>query len=151
MSIGQLCDDNCAAVFRKHDLHVFKNNKLVLKGLRNYCDGLWDVPLPQYHMNMRKEQQLQQKINIIVPKNQTQYQLANFYHGALCSPTIKTLQSAINNNQLLSWPAIEKLNFPKVILDTKAIHMGHLDQERQNLQSTKIQITQQPNEKKWKQ
>ena len=78
LSIGQLCDDNCAALFRKHDLHVFKYNKLVLKGVRNYCDGLWDVPLPQYE-NIRGDQQRQQKINVIVPKNQTQYQLSNFY------------------------------------------------------------------------
>ena len=58
------------------------------------------------------------------------------------------LQRAINNDQLLSWPAIEKLNLSKCIIDTKAIHMGHLDQERQNLQSTKKKVTQQPNEKK---
>ena len=44
LSTGQLCDDNCTALFRKHDLHVFKNNKLVLKSIRNYLDGLWDVP-----------------------------------------------------------------------------------------------------------
>ena len=60
LSIGQLRDDNCAAFFRKHDLHVFKNNKLVLNGVRNYFDGLWDVLLPQ-HENIREDQQRQQK------------------------------------------------------------------------------------------
>ena len=49
----------------------------------------------------------------------------------------------INNDQLLSCPAINKLNFDKNIVDTKAIHMGHLEQERQYLQSTKRPSTQQ--------
>ena len=48
LSIGQLCDDNCTALFLKHNLHVFKKNQLVLKGIQNYLDGLWDVTLPQH-------------------------------------------------------------------------------------------------------
>ena len=103
--------------------------------------------LPQ-HDNIKNVNHQRKRINVIIPKNQSQYQLANFYHGALCSPTIKTLQKAINNDQLLSWPVIEKLNFNKCIIDTKAIHMGHLDQECQNLQLTKKQFTQQLSEKK---
>ena len=76
-------------------------------------------------------------INVIIHKNQLQYQLANFYPGALCSPTIKTLTKAINNDQLISWPAIVKKNFNKCIVDTKAIHIEHLDQEWQYLESIK--------------
>ena len=101
LSIGQLCDDNCIALFRKHDLHVFKNNRLVLKGLRNYLDGLWDVPLRQ-HDNINNVNRQRQRRNVIIPNNQSQYKLTNFYHGELYSPTIKTLQKAINNDQLLS-------------------------------------------------
>ena len=40
LSIGQLCDDNCSALFTKSDLLVFKNNKLILRGHRNFSDGL---------------------------------------------------------------------------------------------------------------
>ena len=53
------------------------------------------------------------------------------------SPVIQTLQAAIKNNHLLSWSLIDKIHFPKKIIDTQAIHMGHLNQERKNLQSTK--------------
>ena len=60
---------------------------------------------------------------------------------------IKTLKQAINNDQLLSWPVIDKLNFGKYIVDTKAIHMGHLDEERQYLQSTKQQSAKKPSHK----
>ena len=46
LSIRQLCDANCSAVFTKHQLKVLdKKNNLVLTGHCNYTDGLWDVPL----------------------------------------------------------------------------------------------------------
>ena len=60
-----------------------------------------------------------QQINVIIRKNQSQYQLVNFYHGSLCSLAIKTLKQAINNDHLLSLPAINKLNFEKYIFDKK--------------------------------
>ena len=47
LSIGQLCDDGCLALFHKKYLAVIKDNKVVLHGRRNYVDGLWDVPFDQ--------------------------------------------------------------------------------------------------------
>ena len=65
--------------------------------------------------------------------------MANFYHAYLFCPTIQTLQDAICNNHLVTWPGINKLNFNKLICDTNAIEMGHMNRERKNLQSTKIE------------
>ena len=116
-------------------MKIFKNNKFILEGVRNKFDGLWDIlfepiatPLPT---------KTQQQLNIILPKNKSKYQLANVYHAALCSPTLTTLRQAINNNQLISWPAIQELNFNHSSIDTTATALGHLDQERKNLQSTR--------------
>ena len=44
---------------------------------------------------------------------------------------------AITNDNLMSLPAIDKINFKMAIKDTTSIHMGHFDQERQFLQSTR--------------
>ena len=46
LSIDQLCDKDCLAIFDQYHLHVFKDNRCILKGYRNIKDGLWDVPLP---------------------------------------------------------------------------------------------------------
>ena len=46
LSMGQLCDDKCQVVLTEKEMHVFKNNSIILKGKRNFRDGLWDVPLP---------------------------------------------------------------------------------------------------------
>ena len=32
ISIDQLCDDNCTAIFTKYDVKVMKNNKVLIKG-----------------------------------------------------------------------------------------------------------------------
>ena len=45
VSLGQLCDNKCKVLLDANDLYVVKDNKLVLKGDRNKCDGLWDIPL----------------------------------------------------------------------------------------------------------
>jgi hypothetical protein len=47
VSIGQLCDVGCEAVFRKQDLNIYNHHRqLVLAGRRNANDGLWDIELP---------------------------------------------------------------------------------------------------------
>ena len=135
LSIGQLCNDDCIALFHKKFLHIYKNNKLILRGNRNQLDGLWDIPFRQCPQMFAQTKR--QVLNVILQKNKTKFQLANFYHGDMCSPVLTTLQKAIRNNHLVSWPAIHKINFPLNIIDTRAIDMGHLDQERTNLQSTR--------------
>ena len=45
LSIGQMCDDDCIAIFTKKFLHILKDDKIILQGYRNLLDGLWDIPL----------------------------------------------------------------------------------------------------------
>ena len=78
------------------------------------------------------------RANFIVPAQQTKSDLAAFFHASMCSPVLKTLQQAIRNDHLVSWPGIDKINFEKFITDTLAIDTkGHLDHERKNLRPTK--------------
>ena len=46
LSIGQLCDDDCVAVLKKRDINIYKDDKVIISGTRNYYDGLWDVEIP---------------------------------------------------------------------------------------------------------
>ena len=43
ISMGQLCDDDCDVHLRKEDMDVKKDNKVIIRGLRNKFDGLWDI------------------------------------------------------------------------------------------------------------
>ena len=131
LSIGQLCDDGCMVIFTKEKFFVTKHGKTLFHGKRNASDGLWDynsennTPLPS--------------INYIITKNKAKSDLARYYHASLFSPSISTLTKAINNGNLLTWPEITTLNFQELIGTSLATELGHLDQSRKNLRTTKIQ------------
>ena len=130
LSIGQLCDDDCFALFSKKYLTIFKDNELILFGHRNTTNGLWDVPMiPKY-----------ESMNAIINRNQTKQQLATYIHQCLFSPTLRTLAEAIKRGNLISFPGIDDINFYKHLPKSMATTFGHLDQEQQGLQSTKATI-----------
>ena len=130
LSIGQLCDDNCSAIFTKTNLQIIKDDKIILEGMRNLTDGLWDVPLynePQPYLSA----------NAIIQKKKSKEQLAAYYHACCFSPCISTFSKAIKNGNFHSWPGLQDLALYKHMKRTMATSMGHLDQEQQGLQSTK--------------
>ena len=45
ISIGQLCDDECDVILNKRVLVAIKNEKVILTGVRNKYDKLWDIPV----------------------------------------------------------------------------------------------------------
>ena len=61
LSLGQLCDDDCIAVLDKRFLTVYKKGICILKGSRNWTDGLWDVRLKPHY----------ESANVIIRKDQT--------------------------------------------------------------------------------
>ena len=96
ISIGRLCDDGCVAVFDKRDLRVFKRYKLVLKGQRNFTDGLWDITFdPTLQQNDKEQSPPQQKLNMIVRKDQTKQKLGEYLHKCAFSPSVSTFLRAI--------------------------------------------------------
>ena len=54
LSIGQLCNDNCIATFTKEKMFIIKQGQLILTGMRNYTDGLWDVHCKQSSQQTHK-------------------------------------------------------------------------------------------------
>ena len=45
ISLGKLCDDDCTIMLHKKVMVAIKNNKIILKGIRNPVDRLWDIPI----------------------------------------------------------------------------------------------------------
>ena len=48
LSIGQLCDQNCRAIFDKYKMHILKDNQIILQGDRDGTDGLWKINLNRF-------------------------------------------------------------------------------------------------------
>ena len=127
LSIGQLCDNDCIAIFDKRHLHVYKWGQCVLKGMRNWLDGLWDI-------NITKKIE---QANMIIRKDRSKTELAENLHKCAFSPSLSTFQRAIWKGRFLTWPGITSINFKKFVHNLVPTAKGHLDQERANLQSTK--------------
>ena len=45
LSVGQLCNHNCTVEFGKYFCDIKHKNELILKGTRNFIDGLCDITL----------------------------------------------------------------------------------------------------------
>ena len=106
----------------------------------NECEHLCNKQLKEDTRQYLKVN-IQQKLNVILRKDKTKEDLARYHHGSLFSPVQSTLVHAIKNNQLTSFPGLSSQlitkNLPAIIATSK----GHLNQERQNIQSTKPEKT----------
>ena len=140
LSIGQLCDVGCSAVFTKEMLKVFNtSNDLILTGHRNPADGLWDVNLSSLQPTppATAATPAPNSIKIIMRFDKTKAELAMYYHACLGSSVVSTFIHAIKQGFLNTWPGLTveliKNHLPPSIPTAK----GHLRQESQRLQSTR--------------
>ena len=137
-------------------LWIIKDKQVIITGKRNSSDKLWDVPF-QAPFLLPSQKQIQPHppslrvnnivsfiknsseatCNYILTLNKSKYELAQYLYGSLFAPAISILEAAIRKGNLISWPGIETINFKKYIGTNIAHEKGHLDQERQNLRSTK--------------
>ena len=132
LSLGQLCDDDCEITLTKHDISVKKNEKTILHGQRNQTDGLWDIKFTKNPL----------QANVIIRKNMLKKDLITFLHGACFSPCPTTFTKAIKNGNFITWPGLTPELVTKFLPTSVATVRGHLKQERQHLQSTRIKATQ---------
>ena len=141
-SIGELCDDGCLALFSKTDCWVFKEGKLVIWGKRTKVKGLWHA-VKEHTLN-KLPQPLQASlatyaVNNLCPELGIKARV-HFLHAALFCPPISTFCQALDYGSLASFSGgITSQQVRKHLFFSEVTHMGHLDQERQGLRSTKIQ------------
>jgi hypothetical protein len=149
VSIGQLCDDGCVVTLTRDDMKVIKEDTMILRGTRNTTDGLWDVELKRSPPHTPATPMIQKQISTIVPdirykanviirKSQTKTDLAKYLHATCWSPSKSTFLNAINNGNFITWPGLTTKLIRGHLPESVATAKGHLDQEKKNLQSTKL-------------
>ena len=72
LSIGQLCDEGCTAIFTKAKLYILRNGQVILTGKRNLSDGLWDVMFKEHRID---------NINYIISHDKSKVELAQYLHA----------------------------------------------------------------------
>ena len=80
ISIGQLCDDGCTVVLNNKEIGIYKNNTIILRGKRNFTDGLWDITIPT------PDSLPTQFANVIIRQDKTKFELASYLHVCAFSP-----------------------------------------------------------------
>ena len=128
LSIGQLCDAGCTALFTANKVTIKHNNTIILQGSRSpHSQNLWNIPLsntPQKALSM-----------VTMPHKAAE--IVQFFHAALFSPSISTLKQALKNNILPNIPGLTMESLTKYPPVSVATHKGHMDQSRANQKSTK--------------
>jgi hypothetical protein len=128
ISLAQLCDDNCVAIFSKYDVKLLKNNKIIIQGSR-MPNGLWSLP---FASNTTSHQ-----ANGILRTDKPKQELATYLHAALGSPAPSTLLRAIRRGHLTTIPGLTTNLISKHLPKSVATTLGHQDQEAKHLRSTK--------------
>ena len=137
ISVGALCDKGCTAVFNKQKAYVFFGKKTLITGSRTE-NGLWMVEPTRDKTNG-------EQVNLVTKDgtklHTTITEHLRFLHAASFSPVLSTWEAAVKNNNFVTWPAITTKNIRKYMEKTPATVKGHMDQLRQNTQSTKTNTT----------
>ena len=75
--MGQLYIDNCINIFTKFDVIFLKHNQVIINGLRECTNGLWNIPLE--HSNPAQQSSTRyhpHQSNVILCYDTTKYELA---------------------------------------------------------------------------
>ena len=126
VSLSQLCDDDCIAIFSRFKVQILKQDKIIITGKR-MSNGLWSIPLqiPPQH-----------QVNGILRLDQTKQELAIYHHATLGSPVPSTLLRAIRRGHLITFPGLTTTLISKHLPKSLATVLGHQDQEAKNIRST---------------
>ena len=143
LSIGQLCDSDCTAIFSKEAVKITNaNNKEVLTGPRDKRTGLWTVDIPLTKRSPTKPSpEIEEPIlvaNGVIRAKTTKSDLAQYHYASLGNPATSTLLSAIKKGFLKSFPGLDEELIKKHLPKSIESSMGHLNQSRQNTQSTSV-------------
>ena len=125
VSLAQLCDDDCIAIFTKYDVQVLKNDTVIITGVRT-PNGLWAIPIDAAH-----------QVNGILRLDKSHAELAIYHHTTLGSPAVSTLLRAIRRGHLSTFPGLTTNLISKYLSKSIATTLGHQDQEAKNIRSTR--------------
>ena len=127
LSVGLLCDAGCIATFTQNSVTITLDDSPILTGHRCPNTRLWKVPLNPPPKPL---------CNAILGTTKAAEMVA-YSHATLFSPTLSTLQKALDNGYIQNFPGLTKESLKKYPPTSPATAKGHLDQTRANQQSTK--------------
>jgi hypothetical protein len=110
LSIPLLPDDGCKISLTANNITVTKNNKTILKGIRDTVSTLWMIPIKHHRKALLLAQDLP-PVPILHAANSAYHQptiakLMAFHNATIGSLPVKTLCNAIDNDWLTSFTGL---------------------------------------------
>jgi len=127
ISLAQLCDDDCIALFSRYEVKIIKHDKVIITG-RRMSNGLWSIPIADTPLH---------QANGILRTDKVKSELARFHHATMGGPVPSTLLRAIRRGHLATFPGMTTNLISKHLPKSLSTTLGHQDQEAKNLRSTK--------------
>jgi len=148
LSIGKLCDDNKIALFTKtkciilNDItvlpriqHLVELNTC-LQGPRDPITKLWNI-----NINNSKEEKPQPSQANSVYHCTKLADIIDYHHLTMFSPVTSTWTTAINAGNFKTWPGLTAKRVQQYLRPSIATSKGHIKQIKQNIRSTKSQMS----------
>ncbi|KAL7529888.1 hypothetical protein ACHAWF_004298, partial [Thalassiosira exigua] len=129
VSAVRLCNAGCKVMFKDIGVEVFYRGKIVLCGRKDIPTGLWMIPL-----TATAQQQLGETLGVNptsqeqignVHDSTTRAKLAQYHHQSPFAPTASTIEKAISNHQLDTFPGL-MLGCTKLLPPSIATYKGHM-------------------------
>ena len=158
VSVKKLADAKLTTVLHEHGAEVYPAQALtiiattapVLRGCRDKA-GLWRVVTAQtpttaqtltrksvsWHQQTKMESIVQPLAANAVFDLPSIAQAIKWHHASLGFPTKDTLIKSINNGHFVTWPLLTQHNVSKHFPESDETIMGHTNQQRQGVRSTK--------------
>ena len=139
ISVPVLCDADCTVTFKKQNVQVIKNNKIIIEGPRDAETNLWLMPLNKDDDAIPEKRpfmiQLKHTANSAY-QQKSAAQLQAWHHATLGAPVVTTLIKAIDKNWLTSFPGLTSNGIRKHLPKSIQTTMGHLHKVRKNMRPT---------------
>jgi hypothetical protein len=139
ISVGQLCDSACIALFDKKEVIILFKNEIILQGECDNLSGIWNVELPK-HMNVNTPlpgPKIIQHAAMSTIAAETLGERIAFLHACAGSPALSTFRHAIQAGFYTTWPELTAEIVDKYLITPAATIKGHLDQQRKKIRSPK--------------
>ena len=134
LSVGQLCNDDCTAIFSKHKCTIYnkhnKHNKPVITGIQNHTTGLYEQQMPAHNNNNVH------RANATLPTTNLQEHI-KYLHQCAFSPTTRTWIQAVKKGHFKTWPGVTVDTNPMIPTKIRSHNAWTFGPTMQNIQSTK--------------
>ena len=145
LSVGQICDHDCTAIFTDTDVHMYKNPDIKITTTKPpIFSGTRDAPIqPLYNIKLPVPVPPSQAMNLLQLQSSNAVKLPYlhdriaFYHATLFSPVISTWIKATDAEYLHSFPDLTSKQIRSYRPHAEATTLGHQHAQRSNLRSTR--------------